>query len=348
MDLKQSFIIALTLGVIGLTSWEIYWRSQGKVPTFQDDKALWASNRARVEKLTSEDYVFAGSSRIHFDVQLDVWEEYTGKRPVQLSMGGASPLPTIRDIARNTNFAGTLVVGITPPLFFSTTFPQAPPILGIQERVDYYHDRTYAQRINHWLSMPLQRNLATIHSYEDLVSGNFDLKSLLQNIKIGNRTGHPQMPPFPDFGFSSEERNVRMLDRMVTDPAFAQSIIDVWMFCLKGGPNMPPPDREGTTAFFLEDVALITQRGGKVILLRCPSAGQFRELESNITPREAFWDQLVVQSGLPAYHFEDFGQLQGLRTPELSHLAAPDADIFTRELIAIMIKDEQIPNHQTN
>lgn len=348
MNLKQSFTVALILGIVAIASWEAYWRSQGKTPTIQDDEALWAEQRARIDQLTQDDYVFTGSSRIHFDLQLDLWESHTGKLPVQLAMGGASPLPVFRDIARNTTFNGTVIVGITPPLFFSTTFPQAPPISGPQERVDHFYDRTYAQRFNHALSKPLQRNLATMHSYEDMLAGNVDLKSLLQTVKWGNRTGRPQMPPFYEFGEMSETRNIRMLNRMETDPAFAQSVKDVWMFCLTGGPNMPPPDKKGTMAFFLEDVALITQRGGKVILLRCPSAMEFREIESELTPRPQFWDELVQVSGLPAYHFEDYPQFQGLNLPELSHLSGPDADVFTREFIQLLEKDQLIANRKSN
>lgn len=111
------------------------------------------------------------------------------------------------------------------------------------------------------------------------------------------------------------------------------------MFCVKGGANLPPPDKEGTMAFFLEDVELIKKRGGKVVLLRCPSTNGFREIEAKITHRESFWDELVEKSGLPAYHFEDYEQLQGLNLPEWSHLSAGDADFFTKALIQIMKND---------
>lgn len=147
------------------------------------------------------------------------------------------------------------------------------------------------------------------------------------------------MPPFYEFGKNSEERNVRMLDRMVEEPDFAQTVIDIWMFCLNGDIPMPPPDKESTSTFFLEDVKLIKKRGGKVILVRCPSTNGFRDLESRITPREAFWDELVEKSGLPAYHFEDYEQLQGFNLPEWSHLSAEDADFFTKELMEIMKND---------
>ena len=95
-------------------------------------------------------------STITFDIQLDEWEKETGKRPIQLACVGSSPLPVFHDLVENTNFKGTILVGVTPGLFFSTTFPQARPWEWPQSRVDYYHRRTYAQRANHILSIPLQ------------------------------------------------------------------------------------------------------------------------------------------------------------------------------------------------
>jgi hypothetical protein len=344
MDLKKTLIITVMLSAISLGGWELFWRSQGKVPTIQDDKDLWAVQRARVKDLTENDFIFVGSSRVLFDLQLDKWEELTGRRPLQLAHVGASPLPSFRDLVRNSDFAGTIVVGVTPPLFFSTTFPKAPPISGMQVKVDYFHNRTLAQRFNHWLSLPLQRNFAMVHSYEDLLAGNFDLRSLLQEIRIGNRTGAPQMPPFYEFGETAEDRNVRMIDRMVKEPEFAQTVTKVWMFCMRDAGPLPPPDKEGTIAFFAEDVEIFQKRGGKVVLLRCPSSNDFRAIEAQMTPRSGFWDELVKRTGVKGYHFEDYKQLQGHQIPEWSHLSAESADVFTAELVGIMKKDGLITN----
>ncbi|WP_335974669.1 hypothetical protein [Gaetbulibacter jejuensis] len=57
MNLKQSLFIAIALSIIAVTSWELYWRSQGKTPDLDDNKDLWAVQRAKVDKLTSNDVV---------------------------------------------------------------------------------------------------------------------------------------------------------------------------------------------------------------------------------------------------------------------------------------------------
>ncbi|WP_257984562.1 hypothetical protein [Psychroflexus sp. MES1-P1E] len=127
MNLKKSFTLAIILGIAFVASWEIYWRSQGYFPDLDDDKYLWAKTRANVDKATGDDLVLVGSSRVLFNIQLGQWESLTGIKPIQLANAGATPLPVFHDIVENTNFIATVIVGVTPPLFFSTTFEQAPP-----------------------------------------------------------------------------------------------------------------------------------------------------------------------------------------------------------------------------
>ena len=55
MQLKQSLFIAFALSVICLGAWELYWRSQGYEPNLNDDKALWAVQRAKVDTSNKND-----------------------------------------------------------------------------------------------------------------------------------------------------------------------------------------------------------------------------------------------------------------------------------------------------
>jgi hypothetical protein len=286
-----------------------------------------------------------GSSRTLFDIQLDNWENQTGKRPIQLAVEGSSPLPVFHDIVENTNYSGTVIVGVTPGLFFSTTFPKANSWSLPQARVDYYEDRTYAQRINHQLSLPLQQNLALMSAREQERSGDIDLKALLKKIKIGKRVPEG-MPPFYRFGImTSLDRNLEMTARTVTDTAFANTIINVWKYF---GKRPSSPNKEATMAFFLKDAKKFKARGGNLILIRCPSSGGIRVRESHALPRKDFWDDLVQQANVKSYHFEDYEQLENLKCPEWSHLSAEDARYFTTELAKIMIVDKAITNSKNN
>ena len=341
MHLKHSLIIAITLGILSVIAWELYWRSQGLEPNIDDNKNLWANQRAKLENHTDESIVFIGSSRILYDINLDIWEKETGQDAIMLATQGASPIPVLQDIVDNTDFNGTLIVGITPPLFFSTTYPEAQFIKRSQSLVDYYYKRTYAQRLNHILSVPLQENLAFIRDGDESWDSDVDLKTLLKQVHIGDRSG-PVYPPFYNFEEITLDRHMKMPEIMVTDTAYANSVKKVWAAILSG--DNPPPDKESTTNAFVELGKKFEARGGKLILVRCPSSGLFKEVESKRFPREQFWDVLVEKSGVKAYNYMDYEQFNDLFLPEWSHLAAKDAEFFTSELIKIMRADGILTN----
>ncbi|WP_282135367.1 hypothetical protein [Seonamhaeicola maritimus] len=345
MKLKQSLIIAIAVTLVATVAWEMYWRSKGFHPTLNDEKALWAMTRYKVENASKEDVVILGSSRAYFDIQVDQWEKSTGKSPLQLASCGSSPLPTFHDIVNNTDFDGTVIVGVTPGLFFSTTFPKAGPWKRPQAKVDHYFNGTYAQRSNFLLSVPLQQNLVLISADEEEWDDNLDLKSLLKRVQWGKRTPPRAKPPFYNFGDVSIPRNVSMKPRTVTDTAFANSIIKVWHF---HGKNARKPEKDATTEFFMKDLKKFKERGGNLILVRPPSSGGVRMGEKMGLPRERFWDSLVNVANVKSYHFEDYDQLKDLICPEESHLSLEDANFYTEELVKMLKADNVLTNQKPN
>lgn len=336
MNLKLSFLIALIASGLLLTSWEAHWRNQGIQPEYEDTKALWAVQRAKVESLGPDDVVLTGSSRVLFDVQVHVWEEQTGRQPIQLASAGSNPIPAFHDLVEHSDYIGTVVVGVTPGLFFASTDPKDFGWNRMQSRVEHYHDRTYAQRLNHWLDMPLQANLAFLRNDDEDWTDDLDMKSLLFGVRWGDRGG-PFFPPFYRFQDIDLDRNVAMKDKTVKDTAFAGTIINAWKAFMSAGG--PPPDVEGTTAYFLADLEKFKARGGKVILVRCPSSAGLRHGEAEFLSRDKFWQYLVDKAQVPAYHFEDYPELNQYFCPEWSHLSHPDAQTFTKDLTQILIKD---------
>ena len=99
---------------------------------------------------------------------------------------------------------------------------------------------------------------------------------------------------------------------------------------------------------FVADAKAFQNRGGNLVLLRCPSTEFYRKKEENFYCRDEFWDELVKQSGAKGYHFEDYAQLKDLDCPEWSHLSGEDADYFTAEVAKIMMKDNAIPIKKYN
>lgn len=341
MNLKQSLIIGVTLCLFGTIAWELHWRAKGYYPDLDNDEALFATHRRNAEKAEKSDIIVVGSSRIHFDIQLDVWERTTGIKPIQLAYPGATPLPIFHDLVNNTDFVGTIIVGVTPGLFFSSTSTEKRAYRSANDKVEYFHDQTYAQRINHCLSIPLQQNLAFISDADGVDARK--LKFLIEGIHFGNRVEGSDFPPFPSFADISLDRNLRMTKKTAADTSFARIIKNVWSF--KSTPETPPREmnKDSVMELFVKDAKTFKKRGGNLVLLRCPSTDYYRKKEENFYCRDEFWDELVKQSGAKGYHFEDYEQLKRLDCPEWSHLSGEDADFFTSEVAKIMMKDNAIP-----
>lgn len=343
MNLKKSLWTAVILGFIFVTIWELYVRSIGYVSELDDNKALWAIQRDKVDDLASDDVILLGSSRVHFNVQLNEWEESTGIRPLMLASDGTTPTPIFEEIVNNTNFSGTVLIGVAPVLFFSE------PGKGFMwdrptKRLKHFYDRTYAQRTNHLLSIPLERSFAFLNASEEEWADDIDLKTLVGNISVGNRLPEGR-PPFNNFGFVDGDRNVTMFEKTKTDTAFANGIIKVWGY---GWDRRPGPVLEPVVSYYKPLIAKFKERGGNVIFLRSPSSGGNRERERNDIPRADFWDSFLEQINEPGYHFEDYDSLKHFTCPEESHLFTPDAEIFTKEIVKILLADKQIKTRNTN
>ncbi|HET7756795.1 MAG TPA: hypothetical protein VFK87_06035, partial [Steroidobacteraceae bacterium] len=136
-------VFALLLG-----GWEAYWRDFGVHPAIRNNYALWAIQRRRIDAGEGDATVIVGSSRPFFDIQLPVWERLAGRRPIQLSFEGTTPLVFVEDLAADPKFTGRVLIGIAPQVFFK----------GFKYRggaVDYLRRESPSQRIGEWLSMHL-------------------------------------------------------------------------------------------------------------------------------------------------------------------------------------------------
>ena len=143
------FIVAILGTALLLAGWEAYWRQWDATPGYRNSAGAWAEQRARINAGEGDATVLVGTSRVLFDVQLPVWEQVTGKRPIQLGLEGTSPLPVLEDLAADPDFTGRVLVDVTPDLFFS-----GYALRG--DAVQHYHDRGPSQRSGHWLSKHLR------------------------------------------------------------------------------------------------------------------------------------------------------------------------------------------------
>ena len=321
-------MLLLVITVVGAT--ELYLRSKGLTPAYNDDSALWAHARSQVYLPQKESVVFIGSSRIKYDLDIHRWQSLTGKKAVQLAMTGSNPRPILEDLANDKKFRGNLVIDVTEPLFFSGAppFDERP-----RNHLSYFHDRTPAQLANFYINRPLEAGLVFLDK------DNFSINSQLAALQVPNRPGVFEMPIFP-VGFDRSQFNEQayMNPQFVADTNEHRRVINIWKY-LMGGPKPPPmPDSAiiGLCRSVKASTDKIMARGGQVFFVRTPSSGGMFMGESMGFPRERFWNCLLKETGLPGFHFLDDPITAALICPEESHLTPNDALRYTTQLVKAM------------
>jgi hypothetical protein len=327
----NAWMIAIVVALAGLIAWELKWRAFGVQPGYGNSDGLWAMQRRRVSEEPGDKTVLIGSSRVLFDVQLPVWERVLGERPIQLALEGTSPIFAMEDLADDPNFTGRLLVGITPPLFFTARARR-------QQAVASWRRETPSQRVSQLLSMRL------LEPYFAFYDGDYALMTVLQR-----QEWWPERPPVRDFkevrrlAVMSRDRNTRLWEKLEKDPEYQQLAKSIWRQLFVPPPGMTPEKGKQIAEEQMQRAAAAVEklraRNVQVVFLRAPSDGEFLAAENKGFPRERTWDVLLKLTGAPGIHFEDYPELQGLNLPEWSHLSAWDAEVFTERLCAILQRE---------
>jgi hypothetical protein len=332
----RGIAVAVSLVVlIATTAWELYARSLGYRPTLNDNEDLWTAARRKVQP---ESTVIVGDSRAWFDVDLDEFQKGLGQRPIQLAMAGSTAWPVLDDLAKDTNFHGTVICSFVPGLFFAPS--NSPPMERAGKGVKRYHNQTPAQRMSEYLALPLEEHIAFLKP-DDL-----SLEGLLNQLPIPNRPGALVPPTFPPY-FQTEdrERRARMWEKCAEPGSkLAKRIQQIWLplFTPPPPPTFVPKDvffaemKKGIEKRFAavtDAVEKIRGRGGKIVFVRFPHTGDLKELEDRLTPRAQTWDPLLKMTSAPGIYYSDFPELSGFDCPEWSHLSAGDSVEFTKRLV---------------
>lgn len=320
--------LTLALVVAAMSAWEWKMRSLGLFAgDIDDSKSHWAVERRKIAAGEYDDVVIVGTSRILFDTDLDVWEELTGRRPIQLALPGTNPRPLLDDLAADPSFKGRLVlVDTTPDLFFGD-WPGIPEFAGV---TDYWKEESPSSRFGHRVGLFLSRHLAFIDSA-------YTLTKLVERVDLPNREG--MRTPYLDVWKvweSFDDRQTFLWRRIETDERLREHARFVW------GPfNGEPMDPAAIGRAWEQAaaaVAKIRARGGEVAFIRPPSGGLYYEHEQHAAPRAKTWDPLLVKTRAFGIHFKDYPQMQGLETPEWSHLSRASAERFTRAYVEVLMK----------
>lgn len=343
MNLKKSLFLAIFMSAIGLVSWELYWRSKPDYyrANLEDDRYLWSEHRAKVASATKKDVVLLGSSRTGFNFNTHFWEKVQGIKPINLTANGKPPGPMLEDIVENTDFNGTIVLGVTPLMWFGANDNQR--WYDAKLWVDHYHKQTYAQKLGHQISKPLERNLVMLTSSELEFYNDLDLKSFIRKIHIPSSRPDTRFPLL-NFGYNDEDRNLIMFPAMVSNPDFAKKIQNTWNLFL---PTIPDYEviKESIPSIIEQYVPMIEKfkaRGGKIIFIRHKAENDWNMHTERLLPRDKVWDEFVKRIDCPTYHFEDYEFMSKYTLPDWSHMNAEDAKTYTKDMVAQLIKDNHL------
>jgi hypothetical protein len=309
-------------------AWEWRMRELGLVAGDLDDsKSAWAVERRKIATGEHDGVVIVGGSRILFDTNLGVWEEMTGRRPVQLALPGMSGQRFLRDIAANSGFDGLVLIDVAPEQFFRA----GPGNAEFEGVLDEWDRESPAKRAAQRIGTILSRQIA-------FLDDQYSLTALIDQVDIPNRgaIGGPYLRPWK-LSESYAGRQHYLWRELERNERLRSHAIRVWI-----SRERPPPGEEliaRICADVRESVARLRSRGGEVVFIRPPSAGAYYEREQRNTPRAATWDRLLRESGTFGIHFEDYPQMQGLDTPELSHLTREDAARFTRAYVEVLMHE---------
>ena len=267
----------------------------------------------RTPEIAAGDYdgiVIIGGSRILFDTNLDVWEEMTGRRPVQLAMPGVGGRPVLASFAADTGFNGMVVIDVTPEQFFREGGSN-PAFEGV---LDYWQDEGPARRTGHRIGEWLERHLAFL---EDAYS----LTTLIDEVDVPNR-GEIRGPYLRPWKLSEgqADRQTVLWREIERNPRLRGHAIKVW---LTGKPK--PPD-EALIARICKDVAesvaAIRSRGGDVVFIRPPSTGGYYEREAAQRSARTILGPPVARGGHLRHPLRG---LPGHAGPRVAGALAPDA-----------------------
>ncbi len=331
-SLQLAGLIALLIFLGGMIAWELWVRSEGVQPSYRNSDGLWAEHRRKIDQGAGDGWVFTGSSRTLFNVQVPVWTELDGREPVQLAMEGSSPLAVVEGLAEDEDFTGNLLIGVAPGLFFS----------GFTYRADAFK-RYETETPTQWMGQQISQ---VFEPYLAFYTFDFALPKILERQDWPQREGVRSRKDVRKLSNMERNRNTRMWDKVVNDQAYQELAKEIWAQGWRPMAERPPEEQErakkGREQQIERAVAAINklqERGVTVVLVQMPYSGHYAVREPDAHPRAESWDILLERTGAIGLHFEDHPEMQAYDLPEWSHMKAEDADRFTADFYRLVQRE---------
>ena len=298
------------VGAVVALEW--LWRELGFRPSVVDGMERWAVERDRVYGPRAVTLV--GDSRMLFNMSHEgLVDVLPGAELVQLAIGGSQGGAVLRDLARDPEFAGVVVVSLRAEGFEPEQFETQQP------HVDYFHREWNLEK---WIACRLRTELASrlvllnpavalrkladewltereltrpwiVFRRDRTIDADFSLRRVVQGISIGGIVRHRY-----------ENAEISAPDDWLAHARRIEGWIDE-----------------------------IQARGGRVAVVRFPTSGAYWHYDERYYPRAEYWDRFARESSAVTLHFQDVPRLRYMKLPDRSHVSGADAPAFTRALM---------------
>lgn len=308
-------LVAASIWVFCLFLYESALREKGHAPTVSDSQQLWSQERGRVSG--SNAIVFAGASRTLYGIDLGTVQALLpDSKPVMLALNGRYPVATLRYLAEESDFNGTLLIDI-----------------DARGLADYYWDAQLpANRyfLEEWTPnwAVHRRILNVLQTKCSLLNPRLGFFPMLKSWLGFSPT------PLPSHASLASNRE-GFLDFDKVDAARLADMFKAGLEeDLKAHPPKPPEQWLETLAPLKAWVASIERRGGSVIFYIPPVSDHQFDLSQEAYPRELYWQKFINHYQLKGWNFEDDVEMRGLALPDSSHVSASMKPRYTRLLLS--------------
>jgi hypothetical protein len=325
--------LGLLVAIVGVMAFEAWVRSLGVPPeAYLNSPGAWVDQRRRIDDGEGDAWVFIGSSRVKFNLQVPVWERLDGRAPLQLALEGTSPLRILQGLAEDEDFNGRVIVGVAPGLYFSG-------FEGQRRAIDRYEQESPSQWMGHRLSL-------LIEPWLSFYDREFSLGRILGRQPLPLREGMEWDAQVRMLAHQDRVRNTRMWDRVETDADYRELARRIWAAGWKPFAERDEDfrermlkKREEVIGQTVEAVAKLREKGAEAIFVMMPYEGHYATSEPDFAPRELTWDRMIEESGAIGLHFQDHEEMQGYYLPEWSHMTAAEADRFTEVFYGLVQRE---------
>ena len=314
-------ILAAVLLVALVGALESIWRAQGYQPSVADGKDRWSAQRDRV--YGEKKLALVGDSRVMFNIETAVLRErLPGYEVAQLGIGAALGAAVLRDLARDEDFRGVVIASMRAESFEPSQWESQ------QDFVDYYHEVWNTDRkLSEWLKTALASRLV-------IMSPSVSIHRLASEWAEKGFLPKPWIVFHADRSISADF-SVRDVDLAV--------VRDVVQWHYRKATISAPREWLRAVGVVETWTRRIQSRGGRVAIVRFPTAGPYWDLDQRTYPRALYWDAFAARTSAVAIHFQDVPGMRSLPLPDASHVNYWDKPAFTESLLDELVRAGLFP-----